>query len=152
MLKGTVERGTAQSLQSKYGISSDLAGKTGTTQNHSDGWFMCLTPNLVMGVWVGADNPAVSFRNLSYGQGSAMALPISALFLTKLYADPLYKYLKTSSFKIDPEISETLACSDYVEEYKQPLIDVSAIKEEGVGEFIRKVFGRKKNQLEVDKE
>lgn len=152
MLKGTVERGTAQSLRTQYGITSELAGKTGTTQNHSDGWFMCLAPNLVMGVWVGADNPAVSFRNLSYGQGSAMALPISALFLTKLYADPLYKYLKTSSFKIDPAISELLNCSDYLEEYNKPFIDASRIKEEGVGEFIRKVFGRKKNQSEVDKE
>ncbi len=150
MLKGTVDRGTAQILRTKYGITNELAGKTGTTQNHSDGWFMCLAPNLLMGVWVGGDNPAVRFRSLNYGQGSAMALPICANFLMKLYADPLYKYLKTSSFKIDPAISETLNCSDYVEEYKKPFLDVSTIKEESVGEFIRKVFGRKKNQSEVD--
>ena len=98
MMKSVVVEGTAARLRYKYEINSDIAGKTGTTQNHADGWFMCYTPNLVCGAWVGGITPAVRFRDMSYGQGAYMALPVCALFLQKLYKSPLYQSLKNEKF------------------------------------------------------
>ena len=98
MMQSVVNDGTAGRLRYKYEINNDIAGKTGTTQNHSDGWFMCYTPNLVCGAWVGGITPAVRFRDMSYGQGAYMALPVCALFLQKLYKDPSYTALKNEKF------------------------------------------------------
>lgn len=70
-----------------YELDNPIAGKTGTTQNQSDGWFMGMVPNLVTGVWVGAEDRAVHFKNLAYGQGASMALPIWGLFMKACYAD-----------------------------------------------------------------
>ena len=70
-----------------YGFTNPIAGKTGTTQNQSDGWFMGLVPNLVTGVWVGGDDRAIHFSSLRYGQGASMALPIWGLYMKKNYAD-----------------------------------------------------------------
>jgi penicillin-binding protein 1A len=70
-----------------YQFENPIAGKTGTTQNQSDGWFMGMVPNLVSGVWVGAQDRAVHFSNITYGQGGTMALPIWALYMKKCYAD-----------------------------------------------------------------
>jgi penicillin-binding protein 1A len=69
------------------GIKHPMAGKTGTTQNNSDGWYMGLTPNLVTGVWVGAEDRAVRFKTMTWGQGARMALPIFGYFMQKVYAD-----------------------------------------------------------------
>lgn len=98
MMKSVVDDGTAGRLRYKYGINSDIAGKTGTTQNHADGWFMCYTPNLVCGVWVGGMTPAVRFRDMDFGQGAYMALPIAGLFLQKMYKTPQYGALKNEKF------------------------------------------------------
>jgi penicillin-binding protein 1A len=98
MMKSVVNEGTAGRLRYKYDINTDIAGKTGTTQNHADGWFMCYTPNLVCGAWVGGITPAVRFRDMSYGQGAYMALPVCGLFLQKLYKHPLYANLKNEKF------------------------------------------------------
>lgn len=76
-----------------YGFTNPIAGKTGTTQNQSDGWFMGMVPNLVTGVWVGAEDRSVHFRGLAYGQGATMALPIWGYFMKKCYAD---KHLSVS--------------------------------------------------------
>lgn len=117
MLRNVINKGTGQRLRYKYKINADIIGKTGTTQNHSDGWFMAATPDLVMGCWVGADDPSVHFRQISYGQGASMALPITGLFLQKVYAD---KKLGISASAIFPE-PEDLAhfietdCSKYSE-------------------------------------
>ncbi len=70
-----------------YKFKNEIAGKTGTTQNHSDGWFMGIVPNLCTGVWVGAEDRATHFDNITYGQGASMALPIWALYMKKCYAD-----------------------------------------------------------------
>jgi len=70
-----------------YGFKNPIAGKTGTTQNQSDGWFIGYVPNLVTGVWVGGEDRAVHFKNIAYGQGATMALPIWALYMKKNYAD-----------------------------------------------------------------
>jgi penicillin-binding protein 1A len=70
-----------------YGFTNPIAGKTGTTQNQSDGWFMGMVPNLVTGVWVGAEDRAAHFRSIAYGQGASMALPIWAMYMKSCYAN-----------------------------------------------------------------
>jgi len=85
MLQNVIDYGTGARLRSY--VRGDFAGKTGTTQNHSDGWFMCYNPQLVTGAWVGGESPAVRFRNMALGQGSAMALPIVGGFWNKIAAD-----------------------------------------------------------------
>jgi len=87
LLKGVVKQGTGRRLGWKYNLYNPIGGKTGTTQNHSDGWFMGVTPNLVSGVWVGAEDRAIHFEGISLGQGANMALPIWGLYMQKVYAD-----------------------------------------------------------------
>ena len=88
LLEGVVNSGSGARLKWKYQLKNPIAGKTGTTQNHSDGWFIGFVPNLVTGVWTGADNRAVRFRDLRLGQGAEMALPIWAEYMKKLYNNP----------------------------------------------------------------
>jgi len=87
LMQGVVKFGTGVRLRYKYKINYPIAGKTGTTDNQSDGWFMGLTPDLVTGVWVGAEDRSVHFRGIHYGQGANMALPIWAIYMKKVYAD-----------------------------------------------------------------
>jgi len=87
LLKGVVDAGTAQRLRFRYNLRNDIGGKTGTTQNQSDGWFMGITPNLVTGVWVGHADRRVHFRSIKYGQGANMGLPIWAEYYKALYED-----------------------------------------------------------------
>lgn len=98
MLKDVVNRGTARSLRSRYKLPYDLAGKTGTTQEQSDGWFIGSAPGLLAGAWVGADDPRIHFRSLAAGQGAATALPIWASFMKQAYEDQDYTYLKKEKF------------------------------------------------------
>ena len=107
MMEAVVDGGTGRGIRSIYKIPGDFAGKTGTTQNNSDGWFIGLTPNLVTGCWVGADDPRVHFRTTTYGQGAYMALPIVGKFFHKTYNDPKFTSLKNSSF--NPPNQELLA-------------------------------------------
>ena len=87
LMKGVVESGTGSRLRGKYGFTNPIAGKTGTTQSNSDGWFMGLTPDLVTGVWVGGDDRTIRFRSTALGQGANMALPIWALYMKQVYND-----------------------------------------------------------------
>lgn len=87
LMKGVVESGTSVRLRYKYGLTNPIAGKTGTTQNNSDGWFIGLTPELVTGVWVGGEDRSIHFRTITLGQGAHMALPIWAIYMKKVYAD-----------------------------------------------------------------
>jgi penicillin-binding protein 1A len=86
MMKKVVTSGTAGRLRGY--VTAPTAGKTGTTQNNSDGWFIGLTPNLVTGVWVGAEDRSVRFRSTDQGQGARVALPIYGMYLRELYKDP----------------------------------------------------------------
>jgi penicillin-binding protein 1A len=91
MMEGVVQGGTAGSLRGGHpwgGVTAPTAGKTGTTQNNSDGWFMGLTPELVTGVWVGAEDRSVRFKTMTWGQGGRMALPIYGYYMQKVYKDP----------------------------------------------------------------
>ena len=87
LMKGVVQSGTGVRLRSKYGFNNPIAGKTGTTQKNSDGYFMGITPDLTTGVWVGAEDRSVHFRSTRLGQGSHTALPIWAMYMKKVYAD-----------------------------------------------------------------
>lgn len=87
LLKGVVNKGTGIRLRYKYKFTQEIAGKTGTTQNQSDGWFIGITPDLVTGIWVGAEDRSVHFRSISQGQGANMALPIWALYMKEIYGD-----------------------------------------------------------------
>ena len=114
LMQTVVHEGTASRLRWKYGIYTDVAGKTGTTQANADGWFMAITPELAIGTWVGADDPRIRFRNTRLGQGSNTALPIAAYFLKEVNQDPAYKKISTARFKRLPyELQEELACDLY---------------------------------------
>jgi penicillin-binding protein 1A len=97
MMKEVINSGTATSLrggQSWGGIKYPTAGKTGTTQSNSDGWFVGLTPELVTGVWVGAEDRAVRFKTMAWGQGARLALPIYGYYMQFLYGDSKIKISK----------------------------------------------------------
>jgi len=87
LMKGVVRYGTGIRLRLTYKFENPIAGKTGTTNNHSDGWFMGITPDLTTGIWVGCEDRSAHFRTLYYGQGANMALPIWALYMNRVYAD-----------------------------------------------------------------
>ena len=87
LMQGVVNSGTGVRLRSKYGLKGEIAGKTGTTNDQSDGWFIGYTPSLTAGVWVGAEDRQVHFESLALGGGSNMALPIWGLFMKKVLAD-----------------------------------------------------------------
>ena len=93
-----------------YELKNPIAGKTGTTQNQSDGWFMGMVPNLVTGVWVGAEDRAVHFRSITYGQGASMALPIWGLYMKACYADETLD-VSTGSFDKPSNLSIDINCS-----------------------------------------
>jgi len=88
LMKGVVQTGTGIRLRYKYGFTNPVAGKTGTTQNQSDGWFIGMTPELVTGIWSGCEDRAAHFRSLTLGQGANTALPIWAIYMKKIYGDP----------------------------------------------------------------
>lgn len=114
LMKSVVNEGTAGRLRYQYGVYNDVAGKTGTTQSNADGWFMAATPNLVVGTWVGADDPRIRFRRTALGQGSATALPITGAFLKKINNDPTYKHITSAKFPAPTsEMYEKLDCDLY---------------------------------------
>jgi penicillin-binding protein 1A len=114
LLKGVVDHGTGVRLRYRYGLTNPIAGKTGTTQNNSDGWFIGLTPELVSGVWVGCEDRSAHFRSTDLGQGASMALPIWALYMKKVYADPKLKVSQGDFEKPeDVNIKVELDCSKY---------------------------------------
>lgn len=116
MLRSVVEDGTASRLRWRYGLSNvDLAGKTGTTQNQSDGWFIGITPRLVAGAWVGAESPSVHFRSLANGQGANTALPIFGGFMRRVYNDRRYQSWKNARFAPLPDsVAAAMACPPFV--------------------------------------
>ncbi|HEY4197222.1 MAG TPA: penicillin-binding transpeptidase domain-containing protein, partial [Mucilaginibacter sp.] len=114
MLKGVIENGTGSRLMYKYGIRNPVAGKTGTPQDNSDGWFVGMVPQLVTGVWTGCEDRDFHFRSTSLGEGANTALPIFALFMQKVYANPELGIKKNVDF--DPPkkpLTITLDCSAY---------------------------------------
>ncbi|MBV7270088.1 penicillin-binding protein 1A [Winogradskyella luteola] len=97
-----------------YELKNSIAGKTGTTQNQSDGWFMGMVPNLVTGVWVGAEDRAAHFKSITYGQGAAMALPIWGLYMKACYADKTLD-VSTGNFEKPSELDINVDCKAHDE-------------------------------------
>lgn len=147
MMQGVVDRGTANGLRSVWGFTGELAGKTGTTQNNTDSWFMGMDSKLIVGVWVGGDNPVVRFRTTTYGQGAYAALPICANFLSQVYRDPKYSYLQNESFNIPDSIRNSLDCLDFDEEGEHRILRLFK-DDEDIGEFIKRLFSRKNKREE----
>ena len=100
MLRAVINEGTGGRVRRVYGITADMGGKTGTTNNNSDGWFMGFTPTLVSGAWVGGEERDIHFDNMSDGQGAAMALPIWGLYMKKVFADKSLGYSQEDTFDI----------------------------------------------------
>jgi len=114
LMQGVVESGTGVRLRYKYGFTNPIAGKTGTTQNQSDGWFIGLTPDLVTGVWVGNEDRAAHFRTITLGQGASMALPVWALYMQKIYTDKSLGIEKDKNFNDPPPgMDIQLDCTKY---------------------------------------
>ena len=95
-----------------YAFTNPIAGKTGTYTKQSDGWFMGMVPNLVTGVWVGAEDRAAHFKNTAYGQGAAMALPIWGLYMKSCYADKTLD-VSTAEFERPKDLSINVDCSRF---------------------------------------
>jgi penicillin-binding protein 1A len=105
-----------------YEFTNPIAGKTGTTQNQSDGWFMGMVPNLVTGVWVGAEDRAVHFRTITYGQGAAMALPIWAIYMRDCYEDPDLN-ISLEDFEEPVDLTIKVNCEDLLDAGKETTKD-----------------------------
>lgn len=141
LLEGVTESGSGSRLRTQgggngynrvtgypYAFTNPIAGKTGTTQNQSDGWFMGMVPNLVTGVWVGCEDRSARFRSITYGQGATAALPVWGYFMKLCYADPELKVSKEEfekpsnlSIKVDcyraPVVKDTTAIQQDTEEF-----------------------------------
>lgn len=126
MLKNVIDGGTGSRVRFRYGIKAPMGGKTGTTQNNSDGWFMGFTPSLVSGVWVGGEDRSIHFDRMSEGQGASMALPIYGLYMQKVYADKTLGYSQEEDFEI-PEQYQNPCKMTTEEERKQTPTDVGGI-------------------------
>lgn len=100
MLRAVVNEGTGNRVRRLYNITVDMGGKTGTTQNNSDGWFMGFTPSLVTGCWVGGEERDIHFDRMSEGQGASMALPIWGLYMQKVFADKSLPYSQEEKFDV----------------------------------------------------
>ncbi len=117
LLESVVNEGTGRRLRFRYGFKGEMGGKTGTTQNFSDGWFIGLVPQLVGGAWTGGEDRGIRFNNISQGQGANMALPIWALFMQKVYADESLgiseedEFAVPSGFNVDLECDRTFRAS-----------------------------------------
>lgn len=116
MLKSVAESGTARGLKTMYSIGSEIGGKTGTTQNQTDGWLIAITPSLSLGAWVGGELPQIRFRSMNLGQGSYTALPICGSFLHKLNASKSVKKFQGGSFPpLTDEAMTMLGCPYFIE-------------------------------------
>ena len=127
MLKAVVDGGTGGRLRYRYGFKGELGGKTGTTNNNSDAWFMGLTPTLVSGVWVGGDDRDIHFDSMAMGQGATMALPVFALYMQRVYADKHLGYNPNAVF-------------DMPEGYNPCTIDDSGLQDASDGVSIEDIF------------
>ena len=115
LLRNVVDHGTAYRLRWRYEFSGEMAGKTGTTQNQSDGWYMGFTPQLSAGVWVGGEDRSIHFDNLGMGAGGNMALPIWAKFFEKVYADSTLGITQEAFFTQPEGFHVDLDCVDVSE-------------------------------------
>ncbi len=110
MLRSVIDEGTGRRIRRVYGLNMPMGGKTGTTNNNSDGWFMGFTPKLVSGVWVGGEERSIRFDHIAQGQGAAMALPIWALYMKKVLANKELGYSENDNFDVPTEWNAEIDC------------------------------------------
>jgi penicillin-binding protein 1A len=135
MLKRAVDEGTSSGLRSQFGLPNDIAGKTGTTQSNTDGWFMAITPKLVMGAWVGGDDPRIRFRSTALGQGSRTALPIVGQFLKLCNNDKELNSITRARFsELSPSQKRKIECDLYKTD----------------GTLLEKIFGKRDEEKQKE--
>lgn len=140
MLKSVVNDGTGNAIRSVWGIDSEFAGKTGTTQDQADGWFIGMTPTLVAGAWVGGEDPSIHFRSLGEGAGGRTALPIVGQFYSQILHKSKYQNMRFSTFESPSE--ESMAMLN-IPPYREVL-------EVGLRGFIHDLFGKKETNPNYD--
>lgn len=134
-MKSTVNEGTASRLRSTYQLTNAIAGKTGTTQDNKDGWFVGIMPNLITVTWVGNDNQQIGFSSTRIGQGANSALPIFAKYLQRLNVDPNYNAMTKAAFETPSEaVLSSLECDP--------------TKADG---FFKRLFGNSKDERQFEK-
>lgn len=141
MLKGVVNEGTAAGLRMKYRMNEDIAGKTGTTQDYTDGWFIGFSPSLLAGVWVGGDLQNIRFQNMARGQGAATAMPIWAEFMTRVYDDDNWRHTRKDTFLLSGSLQEKLQCEDYLDRKPGQFRPIQRLREK---QIFRNLFRRKR--------
>ena len=135
MMKSTVKNGTASRLRTSYKLQNEIAGKTGTTQDNKDGWFVGITPNLVTVTWVGNDDYNIGFKTTALGQGANTALPIFAKLYQKMNLDGTFDPITKSKFE---------------ETHENVLKDLDC-KPEKRDSFLKRIFGKKKKNKKFGK-
>jgi penicillin-binding protein 1A len=140
MLKSVVNDGTGSNIRSVWGIDSEFAGKTGTTQDQADGWFIGMAPGLVAGAWVGGEDPSVHFRSLGEGAGGRTALPIVGQFFSQILHSGKFQNMRYSAFNSPSE--ESLALLN-IPPYREVL-------EVGLRGFIHDLFRKKEDKKESE--
>ncbi|MBK1440188.1 transglycosylase domain-containing protein [Parapedobacter sp. ISTM3] len=113
MLKSVVDDGSGRRLRFRYNFTNPIGGKTGTTNDNADAWFIGITPELVSGVWTGAEDRGISFYSMTEGQGAQAALPVFAIYMQKVYADTSLHYSKGDFPLPDGGLTRELDCSKY---------------------------------------
>lgn len=111
LMQGVVQAGTANRLRSRYGLMGEIAGKTGTTNDNSDGWFIGYTPTLVAGIWTGAEDRQVHFQSTALGQGAHMSLPTWGIFMKKVLADGTLGISSNDRFVAPAGVVDGLGCT-----------------------------------------
>lgn len=141
ILRNVVDHGTASALRTGYGMMADVAGKTGTTQHNTDGWFIGFTPDLVAGVWVGGELQQIRFREMRYGQGSFSAMPVWAGFMRRTFGDEQWGFLEDRDFMISDSIMEMLDCEEFMEYRPFRFRPLEILRER---RFFRRLFRRRR--------
>lgn len=144
MLKRVVNEGTAAGLRSRFGLQNDIAGKTGTTQSNTDGWFIAITPKLVIGTWVGADDPRIRFRSTALGQGARTALPITGDFLRVANQDASLNTITQARFTALPSSLENKIDCDLFKEDGNIITRLFSKRDKDQGK--KKEFGKKEKK------
>jgi penicillin-binding protein 1A len=140
MLQSVVDEGTGSTIRSVWGIDSEFAGKTGTTQDQADGWFIGMTPTLVAGAWVGGEDPSIHFRTLGTGAGGHTALPIVGQFYSQIIHKSKYQSMRLSTF--EPPTEETLALLSI-----PPFQEILEVNKRGI---LQNIFGKKEDRSQTE--
>ena len=116
LMRGVIDGGTGSRMRGRYGITAPMGGKTGTTNDNSDGWFVGYTPSLAFGAWVGGDERDIHFNSMAYGQGASAALPICAMFLKSVFQDSRLGYSPEETFEMPDGFDPCATDDDVIED------------------------------------